>query len=86
MSSDSEYSLALPFLTNDPVFTRGVEIGLLWAALDGGKNPTHSAMIHADNDEQVIVIASRLGYRLTMENLDHGWKHVLLEKDFANGE
>lgn len=83
MSDDNaEYNLVLPFLTNDPQFTLGVEVGMLWEQLQAEPSE-HEVTIHAANDEQVIVMASRLGYRLTLESLADGWKTARFEKLFT---
>ena len=73
------YRLVVPFVTQDEKFARGFEMGVLYAELRN-KPDTVETMIHADNDEQVIVMAANLHYNVTFESIGDGWMRVYLAR------
>lgn len=73
------FGLVLPFLTENPQFALGFECGMLYEQMHNGHSPIKTS-IHALNDEQVIVMAARLGYRLELTPLSEGWAHAVLER------
>lgn len=59
-SPDPDYNLVLPFLTNNPAFAHGVEIGRLYEEM---KNvDSISGYYHIANQEQITLMANRLGW------------------------
>lgn len=73
------YSLVVPFLTNDPKFTLGWECGMLYQQL-AARPDELAATVHADNDEQILVMAGRLGYACELAPLAEGWVTVRLTR------
>lgn len=71
-----EFTLALPFDTDDPVFRRGVEAGMLYEAVR--RSPVVSQLIHADNAEMAIRIAEAAGLPFTAEPLGDDWLDVTI--------
>lgn len=80
----AEYSLACPFLTDDPVYAHGVEFGMLWARMSDPRNTDLRETIRTENSEQVRVAAARLGWDLVDLREwedgppDNGWVFVRL--------
>lgn len=71
-------TLRLPFDTDDPEFTRGVEIGLLWAALRD--NPgTQVFTLHATNAEMILRVAEVTGRAVRSLELGEDWLDVRFE-------
>lgn len=60
----------IPFLTNDKKFALGVEFGMLYKQLQLEQPSEFDATIHSENDEQVIVMASNLGYQVTFDRME----------------
>ena len=54
---DGDHSLALPFLTDDPAFARGVEVGILWEQMKAGA--ALSGWYHRENQDQILLMLSR---------------------------
>lgn len=74
--------LLVPFLTDDPVFAHGVEVGMLfWQMAHGGEGLIEGYFL-IDNEEQILVMASRLGWHA--EQIERGewpgWFWCRLEK------
>jgi hypothetical protein len=78
---DADYSLALPFDTDDPQFRRGVEIGMLWERVQAARHfgaTGISATLHPDCAEMVIRIAESAGLGWTCEMTGDDWMTVTL--------
>lgn len=73
------YRLLVPFVTNDHKFSLGFEMGVLYAELRE-KPDRLETMIHADNDEQLIVMASNLKYLVSFEDVGDGWMRAFLAR------
>jgi hypothetical protein len=74
------YQLVCPFLADDPLFARGVEFGLLYARLAKGP-PRVRDYFQRDNQEQILLLASRLSYDVAvMRPHDSGWFWLDLRK------
>ena len=73
MSEDTGYNLVLQFDTDSKEFTRGVEIGLLWAELFISKPQTFEATLHLSNCEMLMRVAETLGYTVSIKELDDTW-------------
>jgi hypothetical protein len=60
MPSDAGWGLVLPFLTDDPEFAKGVEVGMLYERMK------HEDAVEGDfllaNQEQILLLANRLGW------------------------
>lgn len=71
-----DLSLVLPFDTDEPEFSRGVEVGMIWARLDH-EYPVH-ATVRAENAEMVMRIAEARGLSFAAEPLSDDWLAVTL--------
>lgn len=60
------HRLLLAFDSDDPEFTRGVEIGLLWMRCQHEAPPVE-AIVHASNIEMVMRVADAYGLTATSE-------------------
>lgn len=69
--TDDHYVLALPFDTDDPEFTRGVEVGLTYAMAQAAEEPFEVTM-HASNSEMAIRIAEATRRAVRSEDLKSG--------------
>jgi hypothetical protein len=92
---DAEHSLVLPFDTDDPVFRRGVEIGVLWNRVamwlnvrqlarevcgdDDSAFPPLKATLHGDCAEMSIRIAEARDLDFTCRALDDTFMELTLE-------
>ena len=73
------YSLACPFITDNPQFTLGFEAGLLYAAMRAGE-PVITNTYHSLNDEQLLLMSQRLGYEAEWERHDEHWSFGTFRK------
>ena len=77
----NEYYLELPFDTDDPEFTRGVEVGMLWAWLSQDSIIKHAQLVRVSNLEMALRMAESQGLRLTAEyTADEGWAWATFER------
>lgn len=76
--SEENYSLVLPFDTDDPEFCRGVEAGRLWEQLKFGEE-VHQT-IHATNSEMAIRMCEALNRTFSAEVLDETWVELHVEE------
>ena len=69
-----------PFLTDDPVFARGVEFGMLYARMKAETEITDYFTV--DNQEQILLLANRLKWTVeTMrDSAVPGWFFLRMEK------
>jgi hypothetical protein len=74
------YDLVCPFLDDSPQYAAGVEFGLLYARLR--RRPRSlSDLFTVANQEQILLLASRLGYRVDfMSQMDRFWFALRLER------
>jgi hypothetical protein len=77
---DDDCTLRFPGRSED--FADGVEVGILAAQMDLGIAPL-VRRVGVDNIEQVRVIASRLGYRLTIAETDEEAVTINLQREGA---
>lgn len=75
--SDDRFNLVFQFLTDDPKYILGFELGIIYAKMEAEED-TIRAVIHSVNDEQLNVIAQNMKYDLTIEPLAKGWADVTL--------
>jgi hypothetical protein len=72
---DGQFSLLLPFDTDEPDFIRGFEIGRLWELLKTGGEVNE--VIHASNAEMVVRLAEATERIVTTdEPIDADWMEV----------
>lgn len=85
----SEGGLVLPFDSDDPEFTRGVEVGIIYAAMRylPPEADRYVRTIHTSNLEMVLRMAERAGWSVRPEAAqdEHGiaydeWTMVTLER------
>jgi len=72
-SEKADYSLILAFDSDNPEFTRGVEIGLLWSDLYVPKSEMFIVTMHLSNSEMMLRVAETLGYIVRIKELDSVW-------------
>ncbi len=75
----AENTLVVPFLTDDPLFARGVEFGMLYAEM---KNTDRvEDYFTLDNQEQILLLANRLDWHVVeMKQYDNHWFTLVMEK------
>ena len=74
-----EYGLVLPFLTDDPMFAHGVEIGMLYMEMKEGE--PINGLYHMANQEQILLMANRAGYKVQgIKDVDEYWFAIHAEK------
>jgi hypothetical protein len=78
------YQPALPFDNDDPMFVRGVEIGLLWCYLQCHPLVRVSQVVHATNTEMVMRIGEALHRKVTCEIVTDIWINVLFQPKEQN--
>jgi hypothetical protein len=71
--AEASYSLALAFDTDDPEFTRGVEIGRLWEQLRAEPDETVEQQVHATNAEMVLRMGEALDRPVRTSDDDGHW-------------
>jgi len=67
----TEFGLLLPFDVDDPEFSRGVEVGVIWASLQHTDERTFTA--HATNAEMLLRSGEALDLPARSVELDDGW-------------
>lgn len=68
----SSFSLVCPYLMDQPSFSRGVELGLLYGRMQQESEIADYFIL--DNQDQILLLASRLGWNVKeMWNWDAGW-------------
>lgn len=73
------WELVIPFLTADPKWVLGFEAGYLYGCLTEDPPPqSASTMIHVENEDQVRVMAGRLGYDYQRREVGDGWLEIAL--------
>jgi hypothetical protein len=70
----SAYGLVLPFDSDDPEFTRGVECGMVWTLLRYSDERTF--MAHTSNTEMLMRIGEATGYRFRAKQHGDDWIEV----------
>lgn len=75
-----EFSVILPFDTDEKEFRRGVEVGVLWAQTQLGVGIIQQ-MIHSDCAEMIIRISESAGYSFCAEIIDENFMNITLEKE-----
>jgi hypothetical protein len=74
MPDDQNYSLLLPFDTDDPEFARGFEAGKLYELALSGEPFTQT--IHASNTEMAMRICEAQEVAFRAEQLDDDWTEL----------
>jgi len=76
------YDLVCPFLTEDPVYALGVELGLLCAKMRGRCRRIRD-YFSRQNQEQILLLANRLGWtvkRISAHDDYWFWCHLERQK------
>ena len=68
MSSESEYSLQMPFLDESESFCFGFECGQIWEEMKGNKQVDR--MVHIENVRQVEMMCKRYLYTCEFTSLE----------------
>ena len=71
-TTEGEWGLVLPFTSDDPVFTLGFEVGKLYSEMRSGERVI-DGMYHTANDEQILLMAKRLGYHANWNPINEHW-------------
>lgn len=67
-----DLQFALPFDTDSREFTRGVQVGLLWAQL----NPTRTLIVYRENAEMIARIMERQPGTFTVTDENDDWIRI----------
>lgn len=67
----SEHKQMLPFLTTNPDFARGFEVGMLFTLMEMAV-PVLSGNFHVENEDQILLMAHREGYEVEREGVANG--------------
>lgn len=74
------YDLVCPFLTDDPMFSYGVEFGMLYVRMRE-ESDLISDFFSRENQDRILLLASRLGWVvLQMKPWGEDWFWCELEK------
>ena len=65
--------MVVELLDDHPSFVLGFEVGRLYTQMRDGAERTIEGMYHAANDEQILLMARRLGWSAEIERLADGW-------------
>lgn len=63
------------FDRDEPLFARGVEVGMLWQRLQTEQLPV-TAVVHADNTEMALRLAEAVGASVRADDLGGTWLSV----------
>lgn len=80
-----EYGLVLPFLSSSPQFVYGWEAHRVWASMCA-EEALIDGFFHSENDEQLLLMASRKGYSVEMERVEHQPEWTRLTFALSNTE
>lgn len=73
--------LVCPFLTDDPLYAAGVELGMLYMRMEYGEEDEIDDYFHSYNQEQITVLAGNLGWYVEqMEQCDDDWFHLQMRR------
>ena len=73
----SIFHLAAPFLTDDLMFAYGVEFGMIYERYKDTRPQKIEEMIHADNEDRVLLLFDRWGYEISSrESIEGKWKII----------
>jgi hypothetical protein len=76
----AQHTLVCPFLNDDPVFAYGVEFGMLYARMNG-ESPEIADYFCLENQEQILLLASRLGWHIReTEQYGRDWFWCVMER------
>ena len=81
-----EFALVAPFLTDAQQFTLDVEFGQWYERIkpkkDGRIAGRVRMLIHRENQDRILLLASRLGYAVKRQRMiDETWMSIDLEGD-----
>ena len=72
-----KWNLVVPFLTDDPNFALGCQFGMLYEQLREEHPDEKEIMISRELQEQVLLLLSRMGYRVErQEMIDDHWMAI----------
>lgn len=75
-----EPSLLMPFDTDHPEYSRGFELGQLWAALER-RPDEHKCTMRDSNTTMIVRTANYFKYHVQIVAVGYGWVDVTLSKD-----
>jgi hypothetical protein len=80
MRVEDDWNIVLTFDSDDPEFTRGVEVGMVWTIV-ANVRPTVpvDCMMHASNAEMAIRIGECLRRNVKARFVDDNWMDVCFE-------
>jgi hypothetical protein len=81
VSEQADYSLVLPFDSDDPEFTRGFEAGMLWERME--HTDELEVTVHDGNAEMIMRMCEARGWAFQGEQVADGWMHVQLRRGAA---
>jgi hypothetical protein len=77
--SEADFEPIIPFLTDDPLFCDGVEIGFLFKQMEK-EDFEFNGVYHKTNREQIEVMAQRMKYTVSFEDYDETWIQAKFSK------
>lgn len=81
-----DYTLVAPFLTDDPMFARGVQYGMIYMRLRHTKrNRITEQFVEAD-EEQIRLMAHRIGWTVKKRFKSHEWITIIFERNTKHGD
>lgn len=79
MSDD--YTLVVPFLTEDPAFAYGVELGMLFERMRRGPDDVIGDCFTLENQDRILLMAGRIGWHVAeVRPWSEGWFWCRLER------
>lgn len=78
MSDESDWNLVCPFLDASPKYALGVELGMLYEQLQESNH--HRGFYMVDNQEQILLLANRLGWSVDIFEPGDEWFFVEMSK------
>jgi len=73
------------FISRDPAWARGVEVGMVYALM-ALECPRIEAMYHTLNSEQLFVLASRFGYEYDWSRAGKNHIHICFTRIMTDKE
>lgn len=67
------WSMAAPFLDDDPAFARGVRYGMLYMRLQRTRRDRVVDQVAEEDEERTRLMAHRIGWTVKRRHSAHGW-------------
>lgn len=84
LDNEASYRLIVEFLNQEPAFALGFEAGRVYAQMRAGADVIEGSY-NAENDEQLLLMARKLGYEVDTEQEAEGWVRIRFYKPWCKG-